>query len=447
MPGPDLARTGIPSDLNRLIWLERSKVGLVHKGADANMAQVRYLREYLADGDVVTGADGQRVERTLDRRVHSRGADFLLEGMEQVFGLLHAKACTVDIESRPAGKVIFSLLSRLKCCLGFGERVLILIQIVLRRSVFGHELFQRLLRSFETRNLDLRLSKVTFDLRHFARRASGPGVAEIVLCREQIRPRLGELRAKIGGGEGQDRLAAAQRLTFGGEDFFNKRRELDSCYVGIDRFDFAVTRDRGAQVVARDVRNLNLGRLVAPSQTDEKQHDQNNGQDQPLPASFSSIRHAWAALPERHPPKLRDCNRPFCRLPTTGALRVPYCGMLYCFFRMPVVFVVARNWMLRAGVRAELRERGIEALGMESSEDVGKALAEGTTPSAIVLDATEETPENPAFQQLARLVPVVLIASRTLKSPPFPAAAVLNRPVRIGDVVACVCRILQGCTA
>jgi hypothetical protein len=114
---------------------------------------------------------------------------------------------------------------------------------------------------------------------------------------------------------------------------------------------------------------------------------------------------------------------------------------------MPVVFVVARDWILRAGVRAELRERGIEALGMESSEEVGKALAEGTTPSAIVLDATEETPENPAFQQLARRVPVVLIASRTLKPPPFPAAAVLNRPVRIDDVVVCVCRILQGCAA
>lgn len=114
---------------------------------------------------------------------------------------------------------------------------------------------------------------------------------------------------------------------------------------------------------------------------------------------------------------------------------------------MPVVFVVARDWMLRAGVRAELRDRGIEALGMESSKDVGTALAQGTAPSAIVLDATEDGTEDPALQQLARRVPVVLIASRTLKSFPFPAAAVLNRPVRIGDVVACVCRILQGCAA
>jgi hypothetical protein len=114
---------------------------------------------------------------------------------------------------------------------------------------------------------------------------------------------------------------------------------------------------------------------------------------------------------------------------------------------MPVVFVVARDWMLRAGVRAELRERGIEALGMESSDDVGRALAEGTVPSAIVLDASDGAPENPAFQQVAQRVPVVLIASRTLRPLPFPAAAVLNRPIRIGDVVASVCRILQGCAA
>ncbi len=112
-----------------------------------------------------------------------------------------------------------------------------------------------------------------------------------------------------------------------------------------------------------------------------------------------------------------------------------------------MVFVVARDWMLRSGVRAELRERGIEALGMESSDDVGKALAEGTGPTAIVLDATEDTPGNPVLRELARRVPVVLIASRTLKPLPFPAAVVLNRPVRIGDVVACVCRILQGCAA
>ena len=41
---------------------------------------------------------------------------------------------------------------------------------------------------------------------------------------------------------------------------------------------------------------------------------------------------------------------------------------------MPVVFVVARDWTLRMGVRAELRELGIEALGMESAEDAGRAL-------------------------------------------------------------------------
>jgi DNA-binding response OmpR family regulator len=122
--------------------------------------------------------------------------------------------------------------------------------------------------------------------------------------------------------------------------------------------------------------------------------------------------------------------------------------MLYCLGKMPTVFIVARDWMLRVGVRAELREMGVEALGMESADDAAQALAAGQTPSAVVIEARPEWMDNPAIQNLARRVPAVIVASRT-ESAAFasPAAAILYRPVRVGDVVARVRQILQGYAA
>jgi hypothetical protein len=43
--------------------------------------------------------------------------------------------------------------------------------------------------------------------------------------------------------------------------------------------------------------------------------------------------------------------------------------MRYPKIWMPVVLVIATNWKLRAAVRAELRERGIDALEIDSPED------------------------------------------------------------------------------
>jgi hypothetical protein len=113
---------------------------------------------------------------------------------------------------------------------------------------------------------------------------------------------------------------------------------------------------------------------------------------------------------------------------------------------MLVVFVIARDWMLRAGVRAELRERGIEALGMESPDDAAKALAEGQVPAAVVLEGAASEAQ-PALENLARRVPVIVVASR-IEPVALPSAAVtLHRPVRVQDVVEQVLRVLQGTPA
>ena len=112
---------------------------------------------------------------------------------------------------------------------------------------------------------------------------------------------------------------------------------------------------------------------------------------------------------------------------------------------MPTVFVIGQDWQLRANVRAELREQGVEALGMESLDDAAKAIAAGTIPAAVVFDAADEAVSEPALTNLARRVPVILVASRTTAAPSLEGiAAVLWRPVRVGEVVEQVKQVLKG---
>ena len=109
----------------------------------------------------------------------------------------------------------------------------------------------------------------------------------------------------------------------------------------------------------------------------------------------------------------------------------------------PVVFVIATDWKLRAAVRAELRERAIDALGMDSAEDVGRALAGGAMPAVVVLEANGELGGDAAIQSLVGRVPTVLVASRTETMALPRVAAVFYRPVRIGDIVAKVSELLE----
>jgi len=132
--------------------------------------------------------------------------------------------------------------------------------------------------------------------------------------------------------------------------------------------------------------------------------------------------------------------------------------MLHSADKMAVVFVIARDWTLRTAVRAELRELGIEALGMESAEDVGSALAAGQMPAAVVLEGTAEVAGEAAVQKLIERVPTILVASRTETLPlaaPGPGetaggrgfAAVFFRPVRIAEIVTRVRELLERGTA
>jgi DNA-binding response OmpR family regulator len=109
---------------------------------------------------------------------------------------------------------------------------------------------------------------------------------------------------------------------------------------------------------------------------------------------------------------------------------------------MPTVFVIARDWMLRAGVRAELREQAIDALGMDSLEQAGQALASGEMPAALVIEAVPEVVADPALEPLVKRVPTVLVASRTL-AVTLPVDTVLYRPIRIGEIVRRVTELIR----
>lgn len=116
--------------------------------------------------------------------------------------------------------------------------------------------------------------------------------------------------------------------------------------------------------------------------------------------------------------------------------------MLHSTGEMPIVFVIARDWNLRAGVRAELRERGIEALGMDAPADTGRAIASGQLPAVVVLEAIPELAGDPGIRKLVESVPTILVASRTETVPLPPVDTVIYRPVRIGEIVARVHEVI-----
>lgn len=109
---------------------------------------------------------------------------------------------------------------------------------------------------------------------------------------------------------------------------------------------------------------------------------------------------------------------------------------------MQVVFVIASDWKLRVLVRAELRERGIDALGVRNADEVGSYIASGSVPSAVVFEASGRI--DPGLELLARRIPFVVVAS-AVEAQVWPRAArLLRRPVQVAEVVAAVLDVLRG---
>ena len=122
------------------------------------------------------------------------------------------------------------------------------------------------------------------------------------------------------------------------------------------------------------------------------------------------------------------------------------CKMLYSASRMPVVFIVSGEWDLRGAVRAELREAGIEALGMETIEDMARTIAGGIVPSLVVLDGAQlHNPETrQALQNLGSRLPFLVVDSRLNPAPSLPGAQTILRPVSVKEIVSRVLEMLSS---
>lgn len=109
------------------------------------------------------------------------------------------------------------------------------------------------------------------------------------------------------------------------------------------------------------------------------------------------------------------------------------------------MFIVSGDWDLRGAVRAESREAGIEALGLETVEDMARVIAGGIAPSLVVLDGAQS--HNPgmrrALENLSSRVPFLVIDSRLDPAPPLPGATTMRRPVQIKEIVARILAMLS----
>ena len=103
---------------------------------------------------------------------------------------------------------------------------------------------------------------------------------------------------------------------------------------------------------------------------------------------------------------------------------------------MPVVFVISPEWTLRAMVRAELREAGIEALGLEGIHDQVAAINRGVEPSAVVVDGAEL--ENPMMRKILEksLNAMVRFLRREIREPGMGSETIITRLIDVMFVEA-----------
>ena len=89
-------------------------------------------------------------------------------------------------------------------------------------------------------------------------------------------------------------------------------------------------------------------------------------------------------------------------------------------------------------MRAELREAGIDAMGMETVEDMARTIAGGVAPDrgGFGWPYLHNPQTRQALQNLASRVPVLVIDSRLNPAPPLPGAELLSRPVQVKEIVA-----------
>jgi DNA-binding NtrC family response regulator len=116
----------------------------------------------------------------------------------------------------------------------------------------------------------------------------------------------------------------------------------------------------------------------------------------------------------------------------------------------PVVWIVDADQWPRAHLRAELIERGYDAVGFVKLQDALARLVRSKTespPRAILIDLEGQTVREEqlalcADQHLAVILTGGKVALAAPGIRPFPAAAVLPRPVTLGELADAVDRLI-----
>ena len=120
--------------------------------------------------------------------------------------------------------------------------------------------------------------------------------------------------------------------------------------------------------------------------------------------------------------------------------------------KIRAAILVVKDWKERAFIRAELIEEGIRTFAVETMSEVEEWLADpGVLPIIIIYDTNNQ--EHPTqdlrhLSDLASRTPVLIITTpaekREINFDELGFEHVIQRPIRIGDVVGSVKEILKG---
>jgi len=113
------------------------------------------------------------------------------------------------------------------------------------------------------------------------------------------------------------------------------------------------------------------------------------------------------------------------------------------------VWIVGTDHWPRAYLRAELIERGHDAVGFVTLRDAALALSlnRSRAPDALVVDLQDQPPSPPAIAALTREhIPIIAVAGLTPWTPGGATeprwSALLHRPLTIGTIADTVDRLL-----
>ena len=119
--------------------------------------------------------------------------------------------------------------------------------------------------------------------------------------------------------------------------------------------------------------------------------------------------------------------------------------------KIRAAIIVVKDWKERAFLRAELIEEGVRTFAVERIGEAEEWLADpGVTPTIIIYDTNNQDNASQDLKRLSELIthiPVLIITTSSEKRAKnlegFGFKHIIQRPIRIGDVVQYVKEIIE----